>query len=369
VKKRYVIAIPGGVKTGGPEALHQLCAMMRLQNMDAAVLYYGHRDPNIIESYAKIYGNPEFRGGVDGTAILIIPEAEDPALWKAMGWQTLCVWWLSATRVYPLDDYFELYHCFQSFYARKHCEIFGLRGIMLTDYLAETKLHPVHEKSPKCNVILINHRSAHLVKFIAKALPEFEICLLAGMDHSRVITEMLRGKVYVDVGWHPGRDRMPREAAMAGCIVITGNFGASSGDDIPIPSEFKLANLTIEDLCRLIRMSIENYEEYYRRFEYYRHWIRQQEKEFQREVAELSAFFEAKPCSIGFNRPDFDAEWISKERELQFLRNALSRTGVVEAVCLQALQLRIFALKYFASKVIARFKNISARALQANRRK
>jgi len=44
-------------------------------------------------------------------------------------------------------------------------------------------------------------------------------------------------KLYVDFGKHPGKDRMPREAAVHGCCIITGRRGAAGNPfDIPIPN-------------------------------------------------------------------------------------------------------------------------------------
>ena len=45
----------------------------------------------------------------------------------------------------------------------------------------------------------------------------------------------------MDFGYHPGKDRMPREAAMAGCCLITGIKGsAGNAIDVSIPAKYKL---------------------------------------------------------------------------------------------------------------------------------
>jgi hypothetical protein len=47
--------------------------------------------------------------------------------------------------------------------------------------------------------------------------------------------------VYIDFGNHPGRDRIPREAAAMGCVVITNRRGSAENDvDIPIPNFLKI---------------------------------------------------------------------------------------------------------------------------------
>jgi hypothetical protein len=87
-----------------------------------------------------------------------------------------------------------------------------------------------------------------------------------------------RAKVYIDFGNHPGMDRLPREAAMAGCIVITNKEGAAYYDeDVPIPSQYKIETFDVEKIHALLKKSIENYEERVHDFDAYREWISQQE--------------------------------------------------------------------------------------------
>jgi hypothetical protein len=73
-------------------------------------------------------------------------------------------------------------------------------------------------------------------------------------DHE--VTNLLhRAKVYIDFGPHPGMDRLPREAALAGCIVITNRDGAAGYDiDVPLPSEFKFGGMfSVDNVYALLR--------------------------------------------------------------------------------------------------------------------
>jgi hypothetical protein len=57
-----------------------------------------------------------------------------------------------------------------------------------------------------------------------------------------VLAEVLQEvRLYVDFGPHPGRDRIPREAALCGAVVITGRQGAAGfAEDVPLPDRFRL---------------------------------------------------------------------------------------------------------------------------------
>lgn len=110
---------------------------------------------------------------------------------------------------------------------------------------------------------------------------------------------MERAKVYIDFGSHPGKDRIPREAALSGCVVITGKRGAAANDiDINIPAEFKFdIESTCGDIIKKIRDVFENFEENYRKQKNYRARILDDKPRFAREVA---AAFNIKPLEIEF---------------------------------------------------------------------
>jgi hypothetical protein len=84
---------------------------------------------------------------------------------------------------------------------------------------------------------------------------------IKGLTHAETV-ELLKGSlIYLDLGGHPGRDRLPREAAVAGCVVLVGKRGAAANDiDIPIPDEYKLplpwrfekADAVVRRICDVI---------------------------------------------------------------------------------------------------------------------
>ena len=51
---------------------------------------------------------------------------------------------------------------------------------------------------------------------------------LINLTEEDMIAYMHLAKVYVDFGNHPGKDRIPREAAICGCCVITNREGSAA---------------------------------------------------------------------------------------------------------------------------------------------
>lgn len=79
---------------------------------------------------------------------------------------------------------------------------------------------------------------------------------------------------YIDFGPHPGMDRLPREAALAGCVVITNREGAANfDDDVPLPSEFKFAQFNVDKICSLIKDCCAKHDDYAKKLEKYKEWI------------------------------------------------------------------------------------------------
>ena len=93
---------------------------------------------------------------------------------------------------------------------------------------------------------------------------------------------MKKSMIYIDFGNHPGRDRIPREAVINGCIIITGRRGSSANDeDIPIDEKYKIDHKSenfhriFENLCNDI---FENYEIHQEKMKNYIDVIKNNEK-------------------------------------------------------------------------------------------
>lgn len=113
------------------------------------------------------------------------------------------------------------------------------------------------------------------------------------MTGEEVAALLRRAKVYIDFGPHPGMDRLPREAALAGCIIVTNRRGAAGNEtDVPIPSRFKFGEqistttfsrgtpfFDADGVVSLLRecCSEDRCDKVSKEFDSYREWIRGQE--------------------------------------------------------------------------------------------
>ena len=101
---------------------------------------------------------------------------------------------------------------------------------------------------------------------------------------------MCHSMVYIDFGTHPGKDRLPREAAMCGCCVITGRKGSAAyAEDVTIPEEYKFTE-GAEDIPRIIdaiRGCLTEFEKKQKLFEEYRKCIQEEKSVFRESVKQL----------------------------------------------------------------------------------
>jgi len=88
-----------------------------------------------------------------------------------------------------------------------------------------------------------------------------------------------RGKIYIDFGPHPGMDRIPREAALANCVVITNKAGAAAyTEDVPIPEQYKVGKFDVDAIHKILMRSLEDYDQRKKDFDDYRDWIGNQKE-------------------------------------------------------------------------------------------
>jgi hypothetical protein len=189
-------------------------------------------------------------------------------------------------------------HVVQSEYARQFLAARRVPSTVLTDYLSDGFLARAKETQPepKRDVVLYNPKKG--LAFTERLMEASQGLLtwqaIEGLD-ARGMADLLAGaKLYVDFGEHPGRDRIPREAAVSGCAVITGSRGAAgNGVDVPIPGRFVLdeqAPDVVERFLETATHTLAQFDQVTREFDPYRDWVAGQRDAF---VAETGAVLAA----------------------------------------------------------------------------
>lgn len=315
----YILCVPA-METGGPTALHQLASQLTALGVDTKIFYVelvGYDiDFPVADSYRKYHLDWTKQIRDDPHNILVVYEGMPQGIYSLPKIRKV-FWWLSVdnyivslrgqinridrnnlTRI-PLERFFffgqsiEVTHWCQSEYARQFLQCNGVPQedvFMVEDYLSweflSDNVQP--DLAAKENIVAYNPRKGKEIteKLIAKR-PDIGWRPIENMTAAQVRELLLRAKVYIDFGHHPGKDRIPREAAMSGCVVITGRRGAAANDvDINIPAGFKLDDEDTAAILQKIEVVLSDFALAYHQQASYRQRIQDDHPRFVQELIE-----------------------------------------------------------------------------------
>lgn len=314
------VMCPGNAVTGGPEALHHLVHLLRELGVDARMVYtpLGHNFevPQAYQDFnVKVGGFEDIAGD-----LIVFPEIQ-PMDALAVKHAKAAMWWLSldnflerrhASKIRDRVRYWKgvlkgrrprqgvealrsIVHFSQSYYSSEYLKS---KGIPFVDFyepinarFLSRDLDPGAEG--RVDEILFNpSKGKKFTDRLIARYPEIKFTPLKGFNKEQLALKFQTAKLYIDFGHHPGRDRMPREAAMHGCCVVTSRLGAAGNPiDIPIADAYKLNTSSVEfevtfgDVAKEI---FTNFEKHHDCFEAYRDRIMTEPETFKSQIA---AFF------------------------------------------------------------------------------
>ena len=186
-----------------------------------------------------------------------------------------------------------LLHFSQTEHSTKYLKSCGIDPIPLIDSINEDFLtnQYLDQIDHKKNIILYNPTKGWKVtqQLIAK-YPEYKFTPLKGLNRDQLSEKFYSAKLYIDFGHHPGRDRMPREAAMHGCCLITGVLGSAGNEiDLPILPQYKLNSHSpqfIEDFGEISKNIMDEFPKHFAIFDTYRKWLQNEPKIFKQQIAD-----------------------------------------------------------------------------------
>jgi hypothetical protein len=187
-------------------------------------------------------------------------------------------------------------HLCQSRYAQDWLAGHGIAGHPLHDYIAPGFHALAAAPGPARGMrIVYSPKGRDAVAALRARARGLDWVELSGFSTAGMQDLFRTSRLYVDLGHHPGKDRMPREAALLGCCVITGRRGsAGNAEDVPIPPGYKFG---AEQLARplLVLGRIRNILAWYERrvgdFAAYRRVIAGEQAAF---VAQAARIFGAR---------------------------------------------------------------------------
>ena len=306
---RVFIVCPARRATGGTELLHQFSKCLKERNVECYMLYLEKEKsldcpvPDTFEKYGVKYAS-QYIDAED--SILVLPESQVVQLDVCQKGIAM-IWWLSVDYyikacqefidekgmdVYSLKDRKNVMHFVQSQYAKEFLKnALGIEeSYYLKDYINDEIVdvaNAYRDRMDRTNYCLYNPMKGlgNLKPIIENCRPDIQWVPLKGLKPQEMAVLMCRAKVYVDFGEHPGKDRIPREAAICGCCVITNKQGSAAYlEDVCIPDSYKIDDMTNTDaVLELIYDCIDNYDERKNEYQEYRTRIAGEKDEFLRD--------------------------------------------------------------------------------------
>jgi hypothetical protein len=280
-------------ETGGPEALHQLCDAINNNGGDAYIWYYGEKHEQPHYAYRK-YNIKLTTELIDEEGYnIVLPECEGKMI-HLIKKAKIYFWWLSVdnnnfTQYGNTFNNSNIHHLYQSNYAFWH--LLNNEAIYyqpLFDYINDSYIEEaINTEYNKENIVCFNPRKGYeYTQEIIKLLPDVNFIPLTNMSKSEVINTLKRSKAYIDFGYHPGKDRFPREAAlMNNCVLVGFRGSAMLYNDIPVdPLNYKFNLDQLQLAADKIKDCLENYDERIKDFNLYKSVITNQKEEFINQV-------------------------------------------------------------------------------------
>lgn len=301
--------------TGGVESLHQLASGLTTLRINNRIVYVAEgfgfsidNDDFIVK--APQQSIPQYDSynvkmaescKVSDITQIIFPEVFTNAAQQLCQHMPTAIWWLSVDNAFTLDsplfqeqtrkEFFQLpiQHYYQSRYAANFLQQHGVRDIWeISDYIDELYTANAIDLEMKQTILYNPRKGKERALALAAQMPHIKFIPLTGMDAEQVKDEMMKSRLYIDFGHHPGKDRMPREAAKCGCVVMCRTAGAAQFfEDVPLPQRlmFNDFDLLQGNLAQRVQSILtDGFEDAWKSMDKYRNLLTIEDKQFIQKV-------------------------------------------------------------------------------------
>ncbi len=111
------------------------------------------------------------------------------------------------------------------------------------------------------------------------------------MGREKIKATLLNTRIFLDFGSHPGKDRVPREAAICGATPMVRREGAATEkEDVPLPDQLLLENEVFFNppvLASRVAEVLQNASKWQSELSPFRDWIMEEGSRFDAELLSL----------------------------------------------------------------------------------
>ena len=316
---KYYIIAEATSTSGGPETLHQFAQRLGEYGCDVYIYYIDCVGASVPEKFIKYNVKTTVTIEDKEENVLIVPESytdflfdykriQKSIMWLSLDFYLLTLPWnrtidtckrykipvLFAPFMYGLlnfskrlrhkvyrfkqkeGDIFHLYNCE---YIREYLvknNVDQNKMLYLCGPLRDEYFEQVIELDKKENIIVYNPKkgldfTSKLISECEKITKEYCFIPIKDMTPAQIVDLLKKAKLYIDFGYFPGPERIPREAAMMMCNIITSNIGsASNSQDVLVPYKYEPHKKSVQDILSMINELVLNYEKHICEYDDYR---------------------------------------------------------------------------------------------------
>jgi hypothetical protein len=283
------ICCPGNVISGGVNSLHNLCRSLIDNNYNASMYYVNPNEATLKHPQIATYNAPRTLQLTDSAnTLVIVPETMVPLITslrhakKMVYWLGLNYFFKNPTWRFPfniklirkliscrsytgfssgnienvkrrLNEYAKshlniwnssIIHLSNSHFVADYCRRKGASNVFVLHNPIRDEFYNHTPTAQREKIILFGPKTPNrILKKTRKKLSDFQIIRLKKMPLTEVFELMSKAMIFAEFGNYSGRDRMPREAAMLGCIVFMNTRGSAAfSEDYDIPAYFRIAD-------------------------------------------------------------------------------------------------------------------------------
>ena len=344
---KIYIACPYGTVTGGTESLHQLVSTLNNTGKEAYIFYYNTRNRKKVEvpnKFKKYNIKIAQKINDEQLNILIVPEIATHLIYKYNRIQK-CIWWLSLDfyfKSFPMKeaegskytrninnkfikkimvyivyimkiiigrkykmldfdkdnnvgDYIHLYNCeyVRMFLLEKGINIY--KTAYLCGPINKSYINDKHIIEDKKNIVCFNPAkdftfANKLIEYTQQRRDDIVFKPIKNMTLAQVKNLLMKSKVYMDFGFFPGPERIPREAVVSYCNIMTSNRGSAGNEhDVLVPKKYKydVDNVNIEIVYDGLIELLDDYKGNLHLYDSYRNKVEDQIKRFENDIIDI----------------------------------------------------------------------------------
>jgi len=299
-------------KTGGTEALHQLASTINDLG-GQAVIFYIDKGTEIITDVDQILVKNSPHPGdilydynvtrkdcvnITADSAIVIPEAYAQIAEIKIG-ATKILWWLSVDNAAlgkssHINEFFsrsDIIHLYQSEYAKHALSGQGVRTkFAVSDYVSVVA-KPNQMSTKSRTISYYPTKGKELAVAFFKRYQDLNTVAIENMTRAQCDHELANSAIFIDFGHQPGKDRVPREAAMCGAVVLLRAKGSANYFlDHPLDQQYLFTDQDIYNgsLRRKVDDILNNYKHHHDQQSRYRRRIALEKEEF---YLQIKTFF------------------------------------------------------------------------------